>query len=227
MKTATSSTTSVISLSEAGLGIIIIIIMIIIIINNIIIIMIIIINTVISIIIIISKQGLSSPPVGKPVYGVFFNEIIADLPLTLLCVRELKLAGYTNERTENGTDMDTVGSVGIVNTAGFSTTAVVPGIPSTWLLGDAIYADAYAFYLSLDNLPIALQTLTINDSMIASLLQLAQKQCSSNGTNTVLICTLLEKAGSSMQDEIKIAISRCIMNRYAIVTSSLYISLSS
>ena len=185
MKTATSSTTAVISLSEAGLG-------------------------------------LYTPPVGKPIYGVYFDEVISDLPLALLCVRELKLAGYTNERTESGTDMDTVGSVGIVNTAGFSTTAVVPGIPSKWLLGNAIYADAYAFYISLDNLHSALQSLTINETIIASLVQLAQKQCSDNGTNTVLICTLLEKAGSSMQEEIKIAVSRRTMNRYVKYHDDLY-----
>ena len=159
---------------------------------------------------------MTSPPVGKPVYGVYYEEVVAQLPLALLCVRELKYAGYTNQRLENSSVKDTIGSVGVVNTAGHITTSVVPGIPSKWLLGDATYADAYAFYLSRDTLPKALESLTISEAIIASLVVLAQKQISTNNRNDdmILLCTLLEQAGSSIQEEVRVAVSRCTMNRY-------------
>ena len=137
--------------------------------------------------------------------------MVAQLPLVQLCVRELKHAGYTNERLDNGSVKDTIGSVGVVNTAGHSTTSAVPGIPSKWLLGDAIYADAYAFYLSMNTLPKALESLTISDPTLSSLVVLANKQ---SDDNLILLCTLLEQAGPSIQEEVRVAVSRCTMNRY-------------
>ena len=86
---------------------------------------------------------------GKPVYGVYFQEIIPSLPLYQRLIREMKHIGYKGlEDAIELADSDTQYAL-TVGDGTSRTVEVVPGIPSKWTRGDgsALLADSHHYTL--------------------------------------------------------------------------------
>jgi hypothetical protein len=89
------------------------------------------------------ENPFAVPAMGKPYYGVYFQEVVPSLPLYARIIRELKHFGYKGlEGSLELEDSDTQYSLRVGDGTS-RTDAVVPGIPARWTKGDtkAMLAD--------------------------------------------------------------------------------------